>query len=239
MALIIPIAKPSKDHSRTENYRPISLLPTLSKIFEKLILKRINTFINSNNIIPASQFGFRNNHSTIHQLLRLTDFIATNFQKSKHTLALFLDVEKAFDKVWHQGLLYKIRQYGFPQYLQQIIKSFLINRSFKVQVNLVQSSVYDITASVPQGSPLSPTLFNIFISDLPQLKHSKIALFADDTVIFTTHQNLTLGRNKLQDDLNTLTEWFQQWKIKINPTKCKAKIFSLKKNLYYKSINSK
>lgn len=240
-AVIIPIAKPNKDHTKVENYRPISLLPTLSKIFEKAILTRLNKFLALNNVIPNEQFGFRNNHSTAHQLLRLTDYIASNFQKSKHTLALFLDIEKAFDRVWHNGLRFKMRQIGIPHYLQQIIKSFLTSRSFSVQINAGQSTIHPICAGVPQGSTLSPTLFNIFISDAPTLTNSKIAFFADDTAVFTAHKNLLSGRDILQADLNTLSNWLQNWNITVNSNKCQAKVFTLKrlKQIYPLILNNK
>lgn len=201
----------------------------MSKIFEKAILIRLNKYLKKHNIIPPNQFGFRNNHSTTHQLLRLTDYIATNFQKSNHTLAIFLDIEKAFDRVWHDGLLYKIRKMGLPHYIQQIIKSFITNRRFKVIINAEQSGTYNISAGVPQGSPLSPTLFNIYISDIPSLTYSQIALFADDTALYTAHKDLLIGRDRLQEDLDTLTDWLNHWRIQINPDKCQSKMFSLRR----------
>ncbi len=117
---IIPIPKPSKNHSLAVNYRPISLLPTLSKLFENMILKRLNNHLTKSEAIPNHQFGFRNHIST-DQLLRITEYIHTAFQEKKHTIVTLLDVSQAFDRVWHPGLIYKLKTIGTPKYLQNII----------------------------------------------------------------------------------------------------------------------
>lgn len=228
IAIILPFCKPSKNPNNPENYRPISLLPALGKLFEKLILKRLQNFITENNIIPPSQFGFRQNYSTTHQLLRITEFIANSFHQNQYSTAIFIDISKAFDKVWHQGLLYKLKQKDTPDYLFNIIKSFLINREFRVKVNRTYSNLHKISAGIPQGSPLSPTLFNIYTSDFPFLINSQIALYADDTALFTKHHILQSAINNLQDDLDLFTNWADHWNIKINQSKTQAKIFSLR-----------
>lgn len=131
---IIPVPKPNKNHNNTESYRPISLLPSLSKILEKIILKRINNHLNITQSIPKHQFGFINKLSTSHQLLRISEHIHTAFQNKQHTVATFLDISQAFDRVWHPGLIYKLKSIGTPNYLLQIIKSFITDRTFTVTV---------------------------------------------------------------------------------------------------------
>lgn len=229
VAIILPFRKPGKDPRLAINYRPISLLPTLSKIFEKLLLNRLNKFLTISKAIPDEQFGFRSNHSCTHQLLRLTENIADGFQKKKHTVAIFLDIAQAYDRVWHTGLMYKLRILGVPDYIQKLIYGFLQDRSFFVKVNDTLSTQRKITAGVPQGSALSPTLFNIYISDIPKMTYSKLALFADDTALFSSHENVIIARNRIQNNIKQIVTWTNQWRIKLNPTKCQAKIFTLRR----------
>lgn len=106
---IILIAKPEKPKHLVTSYHPISLLPTLGKLFDKLLLKRITPIIKEKNIIPNTQFGFRSYHSTIHQIHRITDKISSSFEKKEHCLGVFLDISQAFDRVWHDGLLFKLK----------------------------------------------------------------------------------------------------------------------------------
>jgi len=129
---IILIQKPPKPKHLASSYRPISLLPTLAKIFEKILLKRIRPIISSHNIIPHSQFGFRKNHSTIQQIHRLTDKIATSFEKKEFCPGVFLDFAQAFDRVWQIGLLYKLKLFLPPSY-NLLICSYLYNRTFSVR----------------------------------------------------------------------------------------------------------
>lgn len=166
-------------------------------------------------------------HSTLHQLLRITEHIENSFHLKQHSLAIFLDIEKAFDKVWHDGLIYKLHLVGIPIYLINIIQNFLSNRTFIVKYNNSFSQKFNISAGVPQGSCLSPLLFNIYLSDIPKFASSKLALFADDTALINSHTNILLARNKLQIDLNRYSVWANNWRIKINMDKCQAKIFTL------------
>ncbi|GFT71497.1 probable RNA-directed DNA polymerase from transposon X-element [Trichonephila clavipes] len=166
-ALITVIPKPGKDKKFPDNYRPISLISSLGKIFEKILLKHINNYCDENNIIPDFQHGFRSQTSTQHQLLRATNLIVNGFNSKTYTVGLFLDVKKAFDRMWHNGLIYKMILFKFPTYLIKIIHSYLDNRTFNVKLNNVLSSQRPILASTPQGSILSPALYNIYTSDFP------------------------------------------------------------------------
>ncbi|KAK7791576.1 hypothetical protein R5R35_002865 [Gryllus longicercus] len=230
-AIVLPFRKPGKDPRRPEHYRPISLLPSISKIFERLLLKRLNKYLKDTDAIPDIQFGFRANHSCTHQLLRLTEYIAQSFQEKKHTLAAFLDIAQAYDRVWHTGLLFKIRQLGIPEYIQNIIKGFISDRKFKVKINHSFSTLRNITAGVPQGSVLSPVLFNIFMNDIPKCSNVETALFADDTALFSASSDINLAFNRVQNNLNTLIQWTKKWRIAINSQKCQTKIFTLRRPL--------
>lgn len=199
----------------------------MSKIFEKLLHTRLLSYITSTQAIPNYQFGFRINYSTSHQLLRVSELIAQNFHKKQHTIGIFLDIAQAFDKVWHSGLLFKLHSIGIPVYLFEIIKNYLHNRKFCVKINTSYSTSRHIFSGIPQGSTLSPLLFNIYMSDIPHLPFTTIALYADDTALFSFHKNIQTARNSLQNSLNIYIKWTQQWRIIINPSKTQTKIFTL------------
>lgn len=227
-SIVIPIPKPNKNPSNVENYRPISLLPSLSKILEKIIQKRLNNYLNKNGIIPRHQFGFTEKLSTTHQLLRITEHIHTAFQRKLHTISTFLDISQAYDRVWHEGLMYKLKINGTPKYLTNIINSFISNRTFAVSIDKHLSNPKPILAGLPQGSPLSPILFNIYTADIPTSNTINIAQFADDTALYCSSTSLDILRNTMQQYLNQISAWSNKWKIKLNPSKSTAKIFSLK-----------
>jgi Reverse transcriptase (RNA-dependent DNA polymerase)/Endonuclease-reverse transcriptase len=227
-ASVIPIPKPGKDHSNPSNYRPISLLSSISKVFEKIILKRLQDFISANNILPDHQFGFRMAHSTSHQLRRVVRHVKGRREPplSESTGMLLLDVEKAFDSVWHEALLHKLLTRGCNISLARLIFSFLKERSFQVCVGKAQSSSCNIPYGVPQGAILSPTLYNIFTSDIPNAGECELATFADDTAIFVSDKLPEVVCGKLQSQLDSLSDYFKDWKIRINPTKTQAIFFT-------------
>lgn len=228
-SLIIVIHKPGKPSSHVNSYRPISLLPTLSKLFEKIIKKRLDAYVNSTSLIPPHQFGFRSHHSTNHQLLRVSEDIIKGFERRCHTTAVFLDVSQAFDRVWHDGLLFKLREFGVPCYLQRIIRSFLEDRTFSVNIGGVLSTTRPIQAGVPQGAILSPLLFNIYTSDMPTSLNVKTAVFADDTLLYSTHHDIRIATTNVQESLDSVINWFNKWRMAINPNKSEAKIFTLRR----------
>jgi hypothetical protein len=154
-SIIVMILKPKKPPDTPSSYRPISLLPLFSKIFKKLILKRIIPTIESNT--PNNQFGFRTNHNTIHQIHRLVDKISFSLEKKQICTAAFLDMAQAFDKVWHQG----------PPYYYLLFKSYLKDRNFAVRSGSALSEINSIHAGVSQGAVVAPLLFNLYISDQP------------------------------------------------------------------------
>lgn len=158
-ALITAIPKPGKDITNPVNYRPISLLPTMSKLLERIILVRLEQHLQTAQIIPDQQFGFKQGHSTNHQLVRLVKAIKTGFGMKKSSGMVSLDIEKAYDSVWQDAILHKMVVADFPIRLVKIVQSFLKHRSFQVTVNGTFSEKKTIPYGVPQGSVLSPTLY--------------------------------------------------------------------------------
>lgn len=168
LAQIIMIPKPGKDPHETKSYRPISLLPVFSKILEKIIYDRIKPIIEKNHLIPDHQFGFRNKHSTIEQTQRLVNEILQALETKQYCTALFMDIEKAFDKINHTSLLQSIRK-QFPGQIYQLIKSYLSSRSFIVKIKNIHSEAKEIKAGVPQGSVLGPILYTLYTANIPRL----------------------------------------------------------------------
>ena len=228
-ARVVCLPKPGKDPKFPQNYRPISLLNTMAKITESVILKKINKHLISKNILIKEQFGFRGKHSTTHQLVRLTEHITDAFNKNQSTSSIFLDVEKAFDRVWITGLLYKLITIKLPENLICLLKSYLMNRNFYVSVENKNSNSRRIKAGVPQGSLLGPTLFSIYINDIPKSTNTNIALFADDTCIYANSWQPNQAAKYLQKHLKALEKWFSKWKIKVNVNKSEAINFTRRK----------
>ncbi|GFY13335.1 probable RNA-directed DNA polymerase from transposon X-element [Trichonephila clavipes] len=202
-AIVFPIKKPDKNAHNPSSYRPISLLSVLSKITENL--------------------------STYHPLLGLTEKITAGFQRGRSTGAVFLDIQKAFDRVWVSGLVYKLITNNFPPALTHIINSYLVNRTFQVRVNDSLTNTFNINYGVPQGSLLGPLLFNIYINDMPTHPQTSTNIYADDTVTLATYKNHNTITLALNNHLYLLQNFFDTWKIKINVDKTVAVLFTRRK----------
>ncbi|GFX57381.1 probable RNA-directed DNA polymerase from transposon BS [Trichonephila clavipes] len=166
-AIVFPIHKEGKDKYLPDSYRPISLLSTLSKIAEHVILNRIHDHIYKSNFLNPNQYGFTKTLSTYHPLLRLTERISAGFQNGYTTGAVFLDIQKAFDRVWVDGLIFKLITNNFPPALIHILYSYLTDRRYRVRVNDTLSDTHHVNIGVTQGSLLGPVLFNIYVNDIP------------------------------------------------------------------------
>lgn len=221
-AKVTPIHKVGKDSSLPSSYRPISLLCGISKILERVILNRINRFIEENEVIPPEQFGFRKKRSTTHQLSNLISHVKEKLKAKMSTGVIMLDVEKAFDRVWHEGLLYKMIKLKFPPHLIKMISSFLKNRSFYVEIFGEKSKIYNLIFGVPQGAVLSPTLYNIFTYDIPKCINTKIALFADDTAFFASSEKVNPIIRALKEHASLISSYMSKWKINLNKAKTQA-----------------
>jgi retron-type reverse transcriptase len=229
-ANVIFIPKPGKDLLFPQNYRPISLLSNVGKVLEKVILTRLVRATNENHVLPDEQFGFRPKHSTADQLIHVTEFISQGINQNESTGAIFLDVAKAFDTVWHDGLVYKLHTAGVSLAMVKLLNSFLEDRKFHAKIGNVLSTVREIEAGVPQGSVLSPTLYAIFTADIPKPDETKIALYADDTAILTRSESPELISEQLRRAVESLEAWFRRWRIDVNPDKSSAILFTRRRH---------
>jgi hypothetical protein len=217
-AQIIMLHKPDKPSTEITSYRPISLLPITSKLFERLLLKRILLLTPLSSLIPNHQFGFRANHSTTQQCHRIVRLINEAIEHKKICSAVFLDIQQAFDKVWHTGLFHKLHNYFNPS-ICSLLQSYLTNRTYQVKINSDNSNIHYIHSGVPQGSVLGPFLYLLYTADLPTTDNTVLATFADDTAILSTDTNLNTATYHLQHHLNLLQDWFNTWHMKVNSAK--------------------
>ena len=233
-ANVTPIHK--KDSKQlVKNYRPISLLPICGKLFERIVFKYLYNHLVSNDLITKNQSGFRPGDSTVNQLIDLSNDIHKSFddRNSLEVRAVFLDISKAFDKVWHDGLIFKLQKNGVCGEILSLLKNYLSNRKQRVVLNGSSSSFHPIQSRVHQGSVLGPLLFLIYINDLEKCIKSKVKFFADDTMLFSIVHDPSVSAAELNQDLDTISRWADQWKMSFNPEPSKQAIeaiFSQKRN---------
>ena len=229
VANITPIWKNKGSKTDKANFRPISILPTLSKLAESVLHSRLIGHLVTNNIITDYQAAYLKGDSTTLQLLNLTHRIRQAWAEDKIAHAAFLDVSAAFDAVWHNGLLAKLKQAGVSGSFHKLLESYLSDRIARTMVEGVPSSDTKITAGVPQGSRLGPILFILYINDLVQGLNCMPHIFADDTTLLavgkTTHETVLC----LNQDLQRISRWAKLWKVRFNGDKSKDLIFTPKK----------
>ena len=227
-ANVCPVFKKGSKSDKT-NYRPISLLSNMSKILEKIVYKRLYEYLTDNDLLTKQNSGFKKNDSTINQLLKIVHQIYKDINDGKDTCMEFLDVSKAFDKVWHEGLTFKIKQMGINGCLFEWLKSYISERYQKVVLNGMESHLCFLEAGVPQGSILGPLLFLIFINDIVDEMECLVNLFADDTSVQQRIIDIT-SCDKVNRDLQRLTGFGKQWLIFFNAIKTEYIIISRKRN---------
>lgn len=243
-AKVVAILKKNKNKEIPESYRPISLLPNISKIFETVINDRIISFCKKNNVIPECQFGFQRQLSTIHALNRLTSDINWAFNSKKCLGALLIDLEKAFDTVWLDGLLFKLIKKEFPNYLIKLIWSMISDRSLiTASEDIYSKNTFKIYKGLQQGTVNSPILFNIYTSDilksfnLNQPNNPQAIAFADDLIVYSANSWPSKIQETLQSVFHRLEFYFKTWKLSINLNKCETILFRF--SLQYANSNVK
>ncbi|GFV39414.1 RNA-directed DNA polymerase from mobile element jockey [Trichonephila clavipes] len=167
---------------------------------------------------------------------RVVDTIKSGFKNKKSTGAVFLDIQKAFDHVWREGLIFKLIKYNFSSPLIKLISSYLADRNFSVRINDTYSSHRPTEAGVAQGTLVSPLLFNIYVNNIPTHDNAILCMFADDTVILASHTELKLAARAINRHLLVLEDWFSKWKIAHNVAKTEAVFFTRKTRLTYLDI---
>ena len=224
---ITPLFKKG-DVSMLSNYRPISLLPTISKIFERILYNQLYDYFNSNNLLAEEQYGFRTNHSTEYAAVKLVDNVSKEMELGNTPTALYIDLSKAFDTLSFDILLYKLNYYGIKDNAFKLLKNYLTNRRQYVVYNSQNSETLDISTGVPQGSILGPLFFSICINDLITVSNKlKFIMYADDTTIYFNLEDFdpyNLERD-INNELEKITIWLKMNKLSLNVQKTKLMIF--------------
>ena len=233
---VVPVFKNVEERSTAKNYHPVSLLSVVSKVFEKLVNNRIVGHLEKCGLFYDFQYGFRSSRLTADFLTVVSDRIARAFNRSGATRAVALDISKAFDRVWHAGLLHKLKCYGISGQIFGLISSFLTNRWCEVVLARKSSQEYPVNAGVPQGSILGPTLFLLYINDLPDDVICNIAIYADDATLYSKcdqasdlWQQLELA-SELESDLQDTVDWGWKWLVDFNAGKTQLVLFDRSKN---------
>ena len=232
IAKVIPIYKSGDAHSFT-NYRPISLLSSLSKLLEKVVARQVMRYLNANNILYCHQYGFRKGHSTTFPVIHFLNNIyrASNSPEPEYTIGIFLDLKKAFDTVNHKILLCKLKHYGFRGLAYNWFKNYLTGRTQYVCINGVDSDMQDLCCGIPQGSVLGPLLFILYINDLHKATTLFTYLFADDTSFQMSAPSLNNLIALTNEELRKIASWFSANKLTVSISKTKYMIFMPRNNM--------
>jgi len=226
-AVVLPILKVGKDPQQASSYRPISLTSTMSKLMERLVTSRLMWYWEKFGLLNNTQSGFRQGRSTADHITRLQDLVTRHQHNKGHVLAVFVDFEKAFDMVWRNGLMIKLKSLGINGRMFSWIADFFTSRTLQVRVGSALSGVYVLENGTSQGSMISPAMFIGMIDDLPSsLQHTDTSLFADDSALFKAGRNIKQLQRAIQKDLNALQHWCDTWGFKISVEKTVAVLFT-------------
>ena len=217
-ANVVPIFKKGNKHI-SSNYRPISLLSCVGKLFERVVFKYTYNFLHSNKIFYELQSGFLPGRNTDSQLIEMYHSICKALNENNYSCVIFCDFSKAFDRVWHRGLLLKLKCYGIDNKLLAWFESYITGRQQRVIIGTDQSEYEMVKAGVPQGSVLGPLLFLIYVNDISDSLISITRLFADDTSLQHSSRSLNEIENTLNTDLISLNSWSNKWLMKFNTQK--------------------
>ena len=232
---VLALLKPGKDPSVPKNYRPISLLSHLYKLFERLILNRVGPVID--NLLIPEQAGFRPGKSTTSQVLNLTQYIEDGFEEGKVTGVVFVDLSAAYDTVNHRCLLHKILELTKDIHLTILIESMLENRHFFVELGSKKSRWRRLKNGLPQGSVLAPLLFNIYTNDQPHCEGTRRFIYADDLGIGAQDHDFSVVEERLSDALGKLTPYYEENHLRANPSKTQVCAFHLRNREASRKLN--
>ena len=230
IAKVKPLYKKG-DNFCLNNYRPISLLPTISKIFERVMFTQLYSYLNANTLLSEQQYGFRSQHSTELACVKLVDYITTemdNIRKIKTPTAIFLDLSKAFDTLNFNILLNKLQYYGIDGISLSLIRSYLTDRFQYVQFENSESDLLEIKTGIPQGSILGPLFFSIMINDLVNSSNKfKFLMYADDTTIYFNLEDFPIENREvlINNELEKVNKWLKLNKLAVNVDKTKSMLF--------------
>ena len=209
-----------------DNYKPIALLSNFSKILEKIIYLCLSSFLNTHNLLSASQFGFCQGHSTVHPTIHFLDFITKAFNKNHHVISIFCDLRKAFDTVDHNILFKKLEGLGVRGLALQWFKNYLSDRKQFVFLDGKSSLLKSILLGVPQGSILGPLLFLVYINDLPEASLLRFLLFADDTTILASGPDIRELYDRVNFEFHKVAHYFRRNKLALHPKKTNFILFT-------------
>lgn len=226
-SIVIPIPKTNNISSEVGNFRPISLLCCISKIYECYIKEILVDYCETNNINNKFQFGFTKGKSTYHAHTLFLEKMHDGFSRKEPTLAVTIDLSKAFDKVWINGLIFKLKVFGFQDSFCKLMLSYLNGRDFTVKFNDKNSLIHSIRAGVPQGSILGPSLFNLYITDFPTDWEGNVQtlFFADDILLFKSEKNVRKLLENMNNFIEKVIDYLYRWKLTINKEKCETVLF--------------
>ena len=206
---IIPFPKPGKDLSNPINYRPIALTSCTCKLMERMVNLRLVWNLEKNNIIHENQYGFRRCRSTTDVLVKIDSYIKRAFAMKEHVVAVFFDIQKAYDTTWKYKIIKELKTAGFIGSLTKFISNFLSNRQMKVKVGDQYSDSFTQFEGVPQGSVLSCTLFALAMNDLPanMPQYVETSLYVDDFAVFARSSSLASADRRVQLAVNRAKKW--------------------------------
>ena len=231
LAKVVPIFKNNGSNAVMKNYRPVSLLPVLSKVLERIVYNRLFQFLVKHKILHTSQYGFQKDLSTELAILELQDRISDTLNKQECCIGIFMDLSKAFDTLDHDILLYKLNHYGVRGTALGWFRNYLSGRKQFVSVNGTSSELLPTTCGVPQGSILGPLLFLIYINDLASVsKYAATILFADDTNVIYKGKTYEDIKQIIKEDLYKISDWFRANKLALNESKTNYVIFHVRHN---------
>lgn len=233
-AKVVPLHKKG-DNTLPENYRPVALLSTISKIVERVVFNRILNFATKNNILSQAQHGFRKKHSTQTAIMAFLNDLYENINQKNKCVGLFMDLSKAFDLINHKILIEKFVRYGLRGKMKDWLLSYLTNRYQVVDINGIKSEKLKIEYGVPQGSVLGPLLFLFYVNDLPKFFDEFLVMFADDNSYLCCRNSIVNTLNMLQESVERFAEYFKSNKLFLNITKTVFIVFSPRNSVYDKS----